>query len=63
MGLFDMVKNMVKTWLEENGYDGLCLPDEECRCAIEDFMPCRKPSLRCEAWRCEACVNFPNGTL
>ena len=45
MELFDILKN----WLKENGYDGLCLPDEECGCAIGDFMPCGEPSPRCEA--------------
>ena len=49
MELFDIMKK----WLKENGYDGLCLPDEECGCTFEDFMPCGEPSPRCEAGHCE----------
>jgi len=40
---------IIKTWLEDNGYDGLCDPDNECGCHIDDFMPCGEPSIHCEA--------------
>lgn len=48
MELFDITKK----WLEENGYDGLSLLEEDCGCALEDFMPCCEPSPRCEAGYC-----------
>lgn len=40
---------IARKWLKDNGYDGLCLPEEECGCSLEDFMPCGEPSLKCEA--------------
>ena len=43
------LSEIVKIWLQENGYDGLCNPDIECGCAIEDLMPCGEPGIRCEA--------------
>lgn len=45
MELYDIVKN----WLKENGYDGLCLPGEGCGCDLEDLMPCGSPAEYCEA--------------
>ena len=32
------VKEIVKEYLEKNGYDGLC--GENCGCGLDDFMPC-----------------------
>ena len=32
------VKDMVKQWLTDNGYDGLC--SEGCSCGKDDLMPC-----------------------
>ena len=32
------VKEIVKDYLEKNGYDGLCC--EGCGCGLDDFMPC-----------------------
>ena len=32
------VKEIVKDYLEKNGYDGLC--SENCGCGLDDFMPC-----------------------
>lgn len=43
------LKEIVKQWLEENGYDGLCNPDDECGCVLEDFMSCGEPGEHCEA--------------
>jgi len=43
------LKEITKTWLKENGYDGLCDTDTECGCLVEDLMPCGEPSIHCEA--------------
>ena len=32
------VREIVKTWLEEHGYDGLC--SGGCGCRVKDLMPC-----------------------
>ena len=32
------VKDIIKKYLEDNGYDGLC--NEICGCGLDDFMPC-----------------------
>lgn len=43
------LKKIVKFWLEQNGYDGLCEPDTECGCGVSDFMPCEEPNTKCIA--------------
>lgn len=35
------VKEMVAQWLRANHYDGLCNPDGECGCGLDDLMPCQ----------------------
>jgi len=40
------VKEIVKKYLEDNGYDGLCCP--YCGCEINDLMPCDSVSGECE---------------
>ncbi len=32
------VKEIVREWLREKGYDGLCA--EDCGCSVDDLMPC-----------------------
>jgi len=42
------VKEIVKTWLKDNDFDGLC--NEDCGCGIDDFAPCGDgPYPDCEA--------------
>ncbi len=41
-------KEIIDTWLVENGYDGLACPELECGCGIDDFMPCDCNDDSCE---------------
>lgn len=41
---------MVKEYLEQNDYEGLCSPGNECACAMDDLMPCGgECAMDCEA--------------
>jgi hypothetical protein len=42
------ISEIIKKYLADNGYDGLCLDGEGCGCYIDDLMPC-----------CSASVCFP----
>ncbi len=42
------VIDIVKKYLAENGYDGLCQPGV-CGCVIEDLAPCSEMNEDCEA--------------
>lgn len=57
MDIYDILKD----WLKKNGYDGLCYPEEECGCLLEDLAPCIQPSLlNCKAGHKE---KAPQGSL
>lgn len=44
------IKNIVRAWLERNGYDGLCNPELECGCEGGDLMACGEPhEMECVA--------------
>ena len=43
------LREIVKTWLAKNGYDGLVEEDYECACILSDLMPCNKPGVSCLA--------------
>ena len=34
------IEEIIKKYLVDNGFDGLCNPDLECGCSIEDSLPC-----------------------
>ena len=42
------VREIVKGWLKEHGYDGLCCPASECGCLLDDLIPCGWPYMDCE---------------
>jgi len=42
----DNVREIVKEYLESNGFDGLYCP--ECGCRKEDLMPCEMPCELCK---------------
>ena len=46
------LEDIVKDWLTQNGYDGLCNIDEKCDCTLEDLMPCSEPDMNCKAGHC-----------
>lgn len=55
-----MSKNMevidiVKDYLEQNGYDGLFNSDNECACEVDDLAPCGEMSDYCRAGFKQAC--------
>ncbi len=41
------VLEIVRKYLEENGYDGLCNPELECGCGLSDLAPCGELGLDC----------------
>lgn len=41
--------DIVKRWLSDDGYDGLCDSDNECGCDLDNFMHCGEPSTYCVA--------------
>jgi len=42
------VKKIIVKYLKENGFDGLCHPDSECGCNIDDLVPCSELNENCE---------------
>lgn len=42
------LRDIVKKYLEDNGFDGLFCPDE-CACALDDLFPCDEPHDDCES--------------
>ncbi len=34
------IEQIIKKYLKDGGFMGLCHPDEDCGCAIDDLFPC-----------------------
>ena len=49
------VIDIVKKYLNENGFDGLFNEDNECACKADDLAPCGEMSDACEAGKLAAC--------
>lgn len=47
------VRDIVKQYLLDNGFDGLCDPDGTCSCKIADLAPC------CSSFDCEPGYKVP----
>jgi len=43
------VENILRDWLKQHGYDGLCDLDAECGCSLDNFIPCGEVQMDCEA--------------
>lgn len=41
------VKTLLKQSLVDHGYDGLCSPDGECGCGLDNLIPCMEPCDLC----------------
>jgi hypothetical protein len=51
-----VVKEILMAYLKEHGFDGLCNPDMECGCGLDDFMLCENNNIgNCQpgyTWKC-----------
>lgn len=49
------VKEILTKWLSNNGYSGLCHPESECGCGLEDLIVCEMACDECVPARHVAC--------
>ena len=42
------IDEIVAEYLIVNDYDGLCMPDMECGCGVDDLRPCGECLCLCE---------------
>jgi len=49
------VYSIVKKYLEDYGYDGLCDEMGECGCDLADLAPCGNMQAGCQAGRRKPC--------
>lgn len=41
----DSLGQFIRDRLQAEGYDGLCNPDLECGCSLDDLFPCGEPEI------------------
>jgi hypothetical protein len=41
-------KDIVRDYLKQNGYDGLCLPEHDCGCGYTQLAPCDEALNKCQ---------------
>jgi hypothetical protein len=46
MGKNKKVKEIIKQWLEQNGYDGLYSDSLGCGCELSELCPCEGESIK-----------------
>ena len=49
------VREIVATFLRDEGYDGLFCPNDDCACQLSDLFPCGEFGDDCEAGYKEPC--------
>lgn len=54
------IKEITIDWLKKNGYTGLCSPELECGCPLEDLMLCGN---NIEVTACEAGYEHSDGGI
>lgn len=43
------IEEMVHEYLIQHDYDGLCYPEDDCGCGLDDLFPCGYSSNKCRA--------------
>jgi len=41
-------RDIIREYIMQSDYDGLCNLDVECGCGLDDFMPCGEDCMDCE---------------
>ena len=41
-------KDIIIDWLKEHDFDGLCLPENDCGCCVDDLIICDSDPSLCE---------------
>lgn len=60
MKIYISASEIIKSFLADNGMDGLCSPDMDCSCFIGDLFPCDCPCDRCLAGVAISCDDDGN---
>ncbi len=49
------VAEIIRKYLEDNGFGGLFCADVPCGCGTDDLIPCGEPGTECEAGYKKTC--------